>query len=186
MTYAVVAIVAMLVVSGQDLLVALSGPDKAASGKVFVVVGITVSIYALFAIANYGLLLKKRTMQLLMITLAAAVLNVGMNFILIPRMGYIGAAWATAVSYAALSAAQFVTCPKGLARFADARTVGLSLTCAAVLVAVALGSDLFGLHDAWPRLFAAGVLFVLLYALPVLGLDPNLRRMLLTLRPRSQ
>lgn len=186
MTYAVVAIVAMLVVAGQELLVALSGPGKAASGQVFVVVGITMSIYALFAIANFGLLLKKRTMLLLMIMLVAALLNVAMNFILIPRMGYMGAAWATAISYAALSAAQFMTCPQGLARFATARTVTVSLACATVLVAVANGSDLFGLHGAWSRLFAAGALFVLLYALPVVGLDPNLRRALLTFRTRSQ
>lgn len=186
MTYAVVAIVAMLAVAGQELLVALCGTDKAASGKVFVVVGITVSMYALFAIANYGLLLKQRTMQVLLNTVAAAALNVAMNFLLIPRMGYMGAAWATVISHGALIAAQFVTCPRGLARFADARTVLVSLTFAAVLVAVGRGSDLFGLDGAWPRLFAAGVLFVLLYALPVLGLDPNLRRALLTLRTRSQ
>lgn len=182
MTYAVVAIVAMLVVSGQDLLVALSGPDKAASGQVFVVVGITVSIYALFAIASYGLLLKKRTMLLLGITLAAAVLNVAMNLLLIPRMGYMGAAWATAISYGALSVAQFMSCPKGLGRFAAARTLVVSLCCAAALVAVAHGTDLFGLQGAWPRLCVAGVLFVLLYALPVLALDPDLRRALQTMR----
>lgn len=182
MTYAVVAIVAMLVVAGQDLLVALSGPDKAASGEVFVVVGITVSIHALFGISNYGLLLKKRTMQMFVIMLVAAGLNVVMNFILIPRMGYIGAAWATAISYAALSAAQFVVCPKGLARFSDARTVVLSLTCAAVLVAVAYASNLFGLQGAWPRLFASGALFVLLYALPLIVLDPRLRGVLMTFR----
>src|SRR3970040_339661 len=172
----------MLLVTGHDLLVALSGPDKAASGQVFVVVGITMSVYALFAIANFGLLLKKRTMLLLTITLVAALLNVAMNFILIPRMGYMGAAWATAISYAALSAAQFMTCPQGLARFATARTMPVSLACATVLVAVANGSDLFGLHGAWTRLFAAGALFVLLYALPVLALDANLRRTLLAFR----
>lgn len=186
MTYAVVAIVTMLLVSGQDLLVALSGPDKAASGEVFVVIGITVSLYALFAISNYGLQLKKRTMLVLGITLAAALLNVVLNFLLIPRMGYIGAAWSTAISYGALSAAQFAVCPKGLARFADTRTVALALACAAVLVAVARGTDLFGVHGAWPRLLVAGVLFVALYALPVLALDPKLRGMLAGLRAQAR
>jgi O-antigen/teichoic acid export membrane protein len=182
MTYAVVAIIAMLLVSGRDVLVALSGPEKAASGSVFVIVGITVSLYALFAIGNYGLLLKKRAMTLLMITLAAALLNVGMNFLLIPRMGYIGAACATAISYGALSAAQFATCPKGLASFASARTVVVSLACAALLVGVADGTQLFGLQHVWPRLLTAGGLFVVLYALPVLALDRELRGMLLALR----
>lgn len=186
MTYAVVAIVAMLLVSGQDLLVALSGPDKAASGQVFIVVGITMSLYPLFSISNYGLLLKQRTMRVLANTLVAAAVNVVMNLILIPRMGYIGAAWATAISYATLCAMQYLACPKGLARFADPRAVAVSLACAALLVAVANGSDLFGVEGAWSRLFVAGVLFVLFYALPVLGLDPKLRRALLSLRTRSQ
>lgn len=186
MTYAVVAIVAMLLVSGQDLLVALSGPDKAASGEVFIVVGITVSTYALFAIANYGLQLRKRTMQVLTITLGAALLNIAMNFVLIPRMGYIGAAWATAIAYAALGAAQFAICPEGLARLPDARSMTVSLACGAVLVAVARGSELFGMHGTWARLLVAGVLFVLLYALPVLVLDPKLRGMVLALKKRAR
>lgn len=185
MTYAVVAIVTMLLVAGQDLLVALSGTEKAASGEVFIVVGITLSLYALFAISNYGLLLKKRTMLLLVIVLAAAGLNIAVNFLLIPRMGYMGAAWATVVSYAALSVAQFITCPKGLAQLADARTVGISVACAALLIAVVHGTDMLGLEGAWMRLMGAGLLFLLLYALPVMGLDPKLRHALQTFRKRS-
>lgn len=178
MTYAVGAIIAMLLVSGQDVLVALSGRDKAASGEVFIVIGITVSTYSLFAIANYGLQLKKRTMLVLIITLGAALLNIIMNLILIPRMGYMGAAWANAIAHGALAIAQLVVCPKGLARLPEMRAVAVSLACATMLVAVALGSDLFGLQSVWARLFAAGVMFVALYALPVLALDPKLRRML--------
>ncbi|GAB3094369.1 lipopolysaccharide biosynthesis protein [Lysobacter terrae] len=184
MTYAVVALVAMLLIAGEDLLVALSGPDKAASGEVFIVVGITMSTFALFAIANYGLQLKKRTMQVLGITLVAALMNVTMNFLLIPRMGYMGAAWATAIAYAALSAAQFLICPKGLARLPDARASIISLGSAALLVAVAMGTDLFGLHGTWARLLAAGGLFVLLYAVPVLALDSRLRAIVMVLVKR--
>jgi O-antigen/teichoic acid export membrane protein len=184
MTYGVVALVAMLLVSGKDMLVALSGPDKAASGDVLIIVGITISTYALFAIANYGLQLKKRTMQVLMITLGAALLNIAMNFILIPRMGYIGAAWSTAISYAALSVTQFIVCPAGLACLPGLRTAATSIGCGALLVCVALGSDLFGMQGVWERLFAGAVLFLALYALPVLALDPILRQMLLSLRAR--
>lgn len=186
MTYAVVAIIAMLLVSGEDLMVALAGRDKAASGEVFIVVGITVSAYALFAIANYGLQLKKRTMQVLLITLVAALLNVALNFILIPRMGYMGAAWATAAAYAALTIAQFMVCPGGLARLPNARAALVSLLCATVLVVVALESDLFGMQGAWSRLGVAGLLFLALYALPVLALDSTLRRGLLALARRSR
>ena len=175
MTYAVVGIIAMVLVSGHDLLVALSGPGKAASGEVFVVVGITISTYALFSIANYGLQLKHRTMRVLVITLGAALLNVAANFVLIPRMGYMGAAWSCAISYGALCIAQYVSCPKGLAQFPPGRAIGMALGCAALLLAVAMGTDLFGLESAWSRLGGAALLFLLLYAAPVLALDPVLR-----------
>lgn len=186
MTYAVAAIIGILLVSGEDMLVALSGHDKAASGEVFIVIGITVSTYSMLAISNYGLQLKKRTMQVLIITLGAALLNVVMNLILIPRMGYMGAAWSTAIAYGALALAQFVICPKGLARLPDAHAVAVSLACLLVLVGVARGTDLFGLHAIWARLSVAGLLFVLLYALPVMALDQKLRRMTMGLMTRSR
>lgn len=175
MTYAVVGIVAMLLVSGHDLLVALSGPGKSASGEVFVVVGITISTYSLFSIANYGLQLKHRTMRVLAITLGAALLNIGANFVLIPRIGYMGAAWSCAISYGALCIAQFASCPKGLAQFPAMRATGIALGCAVLLLAVAMGTDLFGLEGAWPRLGAAALLFASVYAGPALALDPALR-----------
>ena len=176
MTYAVVAIAALVLVTGKDLIVALSGPSKAASGEVFVVLGITVSLSALVGISSFGLLLKKRTMLVLMITVGTTLLNVAMNLLLIPRMGYMGAAWAAAISYAAMSAAQFALCPKGLAQLPDGRTLALSLAFGTLLVCVAQGVGLFGLEGAWPRLVAAGSLFLVLYALPVLALDAGLRQ----------
>ena len=175
MTYAVVGIIAFVLVAGQDLLVALSGPDKAASGEVFVVVGVTISTYALFAISSYGLQLKHQTMRVLWITLGAALLNVCSNLVLIPRLGYMGAAWSTAISYGALCVAQWLACPKGLAQLPEPRAGISALACAALLLATAIGTDLFGMQGAWPRLVVSGILFGLLYVLPALLLDPRLR-----------
>jgi O-antigen/teichoic acid export membrane protein len=185
MTYAVVAIVAMVLVTGKDLIVALSGASKAASGEVFVVLGVTVALQALVGISSFGMLLKKRTMLVLMITIGTTLLNVAMNFILIPRLGYMGAAWAAAISYGAMALAQFIGCPKGLVQLPGARTLALALFWGIVLVGVAEGTGLFGLQGAWPRLAVAGLLLAVLYVLPVLALDPELRRGLATLRARE-
>jgi hypothetical protein len=89
-----------------------------------------------------------------------------------------GAAWATAASYAVLGIARYMWCPRGLVRFPDLRTVGLSLGSAALLLAVVEGTDMFGVDAPWPRLCVAGVLFVLLYALPIWLFDPRLRKAL--------
>ncbi|MGY0560831.1 MULTISPECIES: oligosaccharide flippase family protein [unclassified Luteimonas] len=185
MTYAVVAIIAMVLVTGEDLIVALSGPSKAASGEVFVVLGIAVAAHSLLCISNFGMLLKRRTMPVLMITVGTAAVSVVMNFILIPRMGYMGAAWSVAISYAAMSTARFIWCPKGLVQLPAARTLAVAIALGTLLVSVAQGADLFGVQGAWARLAVAGALFVPLYALPVLVLDPDLRQAALALLARA-
>jgi O-antigen/teichoic acid export membrane protein len=57
------------------------------------------------AITGAGLFLHKRTATIMTLVVSAAVLNVGLNLALIPRVGILGAALATLVSYAALLAA---------------------------------------------------------------------------------
>ena len=177
MTYASVAIATMLIAVGEDALVALTGPSKAASGAVFVVVGTTLALFPLFDISSYGLLLRKRSSVVFVITGFAAALNVALNFVLIPRYGYMGSAWATAASYVVLAIARYMWCPRGLMRFPDLRTVGLAVGSALLLLAVVEGTDMFGVHAPWPRLFVGGGLFVALYALPIWLLDPRLRKM---------
>lgn len=176
--YAAIGIGTMVLAIGQDAIVALAGPDKAESGAVFVVVGTVMALYPIFDIAGYGLLLKKRSTAVLLITALATTVSIGMNFILIPRLGYMGAAWATVASYATLWLANFLCCPRGLLRLPDARTVATALGAAVLLLGVIRATDLFGVTGAWPRVFAGGALFLALYALPVWLLDSRLRAVL--------
>jgi O-antigen/teichoic acid export membrane protein len=180
--YASVGIATMVLAIGQDAIVALAGPDKAPSGAVFVVVGAVMALYPIFDIAGYGLLLKKRSTAVLLITALATAVSIGVNLLLIPRYGYMGAAWATVASYATLWAANFLWCPRGLLRLPDLRTVATAVGAAALLLGVIAATDLFGLERAWPRVFAAGALFLALYVLPVWLLDARLRAVLPKLR----
>jgi len=54
------------------------------------------------SIANIGLLLKNKTSVLAVVTGCAAVLNIGLNFLLIPHFKMFGAAWATVISFVLL------------------------------------------------------------------------------------
>lgn len=182
MTYASFGVAVMLLVVGQDLLVGLSSQRKAASGEVFVLVGVVMALFPLFDIAGYGLLLRKRSMVVFALTFSAAALNIAANLVLIPIYGYMGAAWATVISYSALAMATCLFCPRGLRRFPDPRTVITAGSFAVLLWATAAQTDLFGIDGAWSRVIAAGVLFTLLYALPVLLLDGRLRRALVNWR----
>lgn len=175
MTYACIGIAALIFGVGDEAIVALSGSTKAASGPVFVAIGITFALYPLFDITGYGLLLRKKTMLVLATTLAAALLNIALNLVLIPIYGVMGAVISTAGSYILLGAIKYALCPRGLREVPRARTVALACACAAAFLAVIEFGDVLGVESAWPRLFVAGVLFLVLYVLPVWLLDPNVR-----------
>lgn len=182
MTYAAIGIAAAIFAVGGDALVAISGPGKAASGIVFAWVGGMYALMPVLDIAGYGLLLHKRTRTVLALTSAAAVLNIGLNFWLVPQYGVMGAVYATAICYAFLGAATCMLCPRELLQFPDARSLTVSLAAAGLFMLVVWQSGLFGLVSAWTRLFAAGGLWLLLYVLPVLAGDLRLVRILPGLR----
>lgn len=175
MTYASVGIAAMVLGVGQEALVALSGPTKAASGIVFVIIGMTMALFPLIDISSYGLLLHKRSMMVFSITLVGAATNIGLNFLLIPRMGLMGAVWTTVISFSVLGVLRAATCPRGLLCFPQWRPLLTATSSAVLLVSVIKSSDLLGVEHVWLRLFVAGVMFLLLYALPVWLLDSSFR-----------
>lgn len=175
MTYASIGIAALIFGVGNEAMVALSGPTKIASGPVFVAIGMTFALYPLVDIAGYGLLLHKKSMLVLATTLAAAILNIVLNLLLIPGYGVMGAVVATTGSYILLGAIKCALCPPKLRGFPDLRTVMLACGCAAAFLVVIEFGNVLGVVSTWPRLFLAGLLFLALYALPVWLLDPNLR-----------
>lgn len=61
-------------------------------------------LYASHIFLNVGLILSKRTGLMAAIVSVSAVLNLGLNLLLIPRFGSLGSAWATLLSYAVLIA----------------------------------------------------------------------------------
>lgn len=174
MTYVSIGVAVMLWCVGSDALVALSGPDKAASGAVFAAVGTLFAMYPLIEIGGYGLLLQKRSLTVLSITLGAAAINIALNLWLIPRMGVMGAVWATVLSTIAMGAAQWLLCPRGLRQAPDARALWLACLCAVPLLVIIKGLNLFGIESVWLRLIWSGVLFLTLYTLPVWLFDRRL------------
>lgn len=61
------------------------------------------ALYGISTLLTTGLAIVRKTMQLAALTVGAAVLNVGLNFALIPPFGIVGAGLATAVGYGALA-----------------------------------------------------------------------------------
>ena len=59
-------------------------------------------IYGLYIIMLPGVFFREKTIYLPIATVTGALVNVGLNFIFIPRLGIIGAAYTTIISYAVM------------------------------------------------------------------------------------
>ena len=169
---------AMLLCVGQDFLILLAGQDKAASAPVFVAISIAMVWGSLITIAQYGLLLQRRALRVLAITLAATAMNLALNVPLIMAFGVSGAVAATLVSYVFLAIIQLWQCPSELRYLPPlGRMVGAALF-APIMLGLLMQIDYFGASSSGTRLLA-GAVTVMLPALALAALDKKLRTVIL-------
>ena len=179
LVYVSAAMVAGMICVGPDLLLLMAGGDKNASIPVFVVTGIVYTVDGLCGICAAGLLLLKRSRTVLLMTLGAALLNVVLNLFWIPRFGVMGAVYATTLSFAALNAARFMTCPASLRALPGAAASVTAAALATTVVLIAQFSPFAALHSHLARIVLMLPLMLCLYVLPALLIDRRLREILL-------
>ncbi len=80
----------------------------------FQLIGVNYVLDGLGGIVTAGLLLHKRTMTILVLSVLALVVNVVLNLFWIPRFGVMGAVYATFVSFMALHVVKYLFCPREL------------------------------------------------------------------------
>jgi O-antigen/teichoic acid export membrane protein len=165
---------AILLCVGQDFLVLLAGQDKAASAPVFVAISIAMVWSSLFTIAQYGLLLQRRAVRVLVITLAATVLNLALNVPLILAWGVTGAVTATVLSYVFLAVVQLWQCPAELRYLPPLGRMAGAALFAPLMLGLLVQVDYFGAASPVSRLLV-GTLTVMLPAIALAALDRNLR-----------
>jgi O-antigen/teichoic acid export membrane protein len=105
-TYGVAVLAVMtagLSAIGGDLLAAVAG-DQAAyyvpAADVVTWTAVGVFFQGAYLLTSIGLNISKNTQYYPVVTSVAAASNLALNFLLVPRFGMIGAAWANAVAYA--------------------------------------------------------------------------------------
>ena len=87
-------------------IIMLTAPAAFRQAAVFIPpVALSYLLYGLFVLSVTGAGVAKRTAGLPLVMLAAAVLNIGLNLVLIPRVGAMGAAFSTLAAYSAMVAA---------------------------------------------------------------------------------
>lgn len=92
--------------------------------------------WAVYQVASTSFYLRERTVVVSILMTGAAIVNVLLNVVLVPRIGYMGAAWATLGTFALLAFACWVLAEEVL-------PVGFEVTRAAG--PIALGCALYGL-----------------------------------------
>jgi O-antigen/teichoic acid export membrane protein len=108
-------------------------PKFAASQDVIPVVVLAYIFYGISYYAQLGIFLTEKTGRLGYIGVAAALLNLGLNYVLIGRYGMMGAAWATLLSFLFVAGASYwcsqslLRMPLGVGRVAAG--IALALAC---------------------------------------------------------
>ena len=99
------AVCLAVAVLGGDLLVLMTPKNPAfwSAAGIVPVVALAYLFHGAFLLGSIGIGIEKRARYYPIITAAAAATNVAGNFLLIPRFGTVGAAWATVLSYAVMA-----------------------------------------------------------------------------------
>src|SRR5262249_30887396 len=66
------------------------------------------AVYGMSTVIGQGISLSRRTIHFATLTLLAAGVNIGLNFALIPPLGFVGAGIATAIGYAVLTVTYYI------------------------------------------------------------------------------
>lgn len=161
------ALAAAIAILAPDLIALIAPPAWSAAADVTAVVAVASAASAAGLMFASGIYLDRTTRVMPLLTVMAAGINLACNVILIPRIGIMGAAWATLAAYGALAAMTALVAerrhPVGLDLARLAAVVLVSMT--AILVSrIEMGSTTLP-AVAWHLGVATGA--VLLLALVV-------------------
>lgn len=173
-TYTAVAcgVVMVAFVASDELIHVLASAKFSEAGVILPMVCTAMMVYGTTHILGAGFYLQRRTALLAGLTAGAAAFKATLNFVLIPRYGIEGAAWATIASYVALTAAITILGSRYIRVHVSIGRTAIHLG-SAVLTGVAVSHIAFNVPAL--TLVAKACGGVLLYAALLLALDRSLR-----------
>jgi O-antigen/teichoic acid export membrane protein len=160
-------------VLGRELLTLMTTKNPAfrEGAPVIPVVAAAYVLHGVFLLTSVGIGIARQARYYPLVTLAAASANVAGNFILIPRFGMMGAAWATVLSYAVMALVGLVLSRRlypipfetgRLLRLAGAAGLAFAVSCfapEAVGPALAVKCALLALFAAYAVFEVRGTVF---------------------------
>ena len=182
-TYVLLAapVVAGIAAVGPELLPALASEKYASATPVLSWVIAGMAVDGANSMMGAGLFIHRKTRIIMSIVLSCAALNIGLNFALIPRMGIVGSAIATLVSYS-VAACALATAGRRLLRVPIPWTTVLRAGVVAGIMYVAISRLLPGhrLFTVAARIGLGAPIYVVLMTL----VDADARALVLRLLER--
>lgn len=164
---------AVTLASARPLVVLLASSKYAGADRLIPVLLAGLLIYATYVFVAAGLLIHKRTLEMAGLLVLSAVINIGLNCLLLPYMGLNGSALATLLSYALcillLASASNRLLPLRIKLSFLARYATAAALAALAGSVVELGSPILDL-------LSRSVLTVSVYGAVLYGLDSRVRR----------
>jgi O-antigen/teichoic acid export membrane protein len=177
--YALAAIfmVALMATVGSDLMVVLASQKYAAGGPLAGWIMAGLAIQTVGTVAAVGIFIAKRSLLAMSLLLAAGLLSIAANMVLIPWVGLAGAGWTVAGTSAALCAMQLLAARKHAPVVVPWRAL---LTFGAVAAVGVTLVNSFGESAGWARLMGRAFALGSVYLAAVLALDKPARHWLLS------
>jgi O-antigen/teichoic acid export membrane protein len=110
-TYFIVLLVGaglLIVVFSREAILVAAGSDYLDAQRVTAVIVLASVVQGMYYVPSRSLMLERKTRLLLVIVVAAAAINIALNFALVPVWEMMGAAWATVIGYAVAVALTYV------------------------------------------------------------------------------
>lgn len=167
-TYASVVLFALglaIAVFAREILALMTAPEFHAAYRVVPVVLLAYVLQGLFILTAIGIGISKKAYYYPVLTFSAATLNVGLNLLLIPRYGMMGAAWSTVAGYGLMTGLGIVFAQRHYPIAFEWRRMGLAAGAAFLSYAISLTAPEELLAALSVKLAALGVFPAGLYLL---------------------
>ncbi len=150
-----------VVFAAKDIAGFLLGPEFRTGSGVIAPVAAGTLAWALGMFGNKALERKQHSVTILMLAIVCAALNIGLNLVLVPRFGYVAAAWTTFGAYALYPVLAYLATLRSLRWKIPLRTVVCLLVATAVAyLVVKLGIDRLPISVHLARAALSGVFTV--------------------------
>jgi O-antigen/teichoic acid export membrane protein len=169
---AAAGVLAAIAVTGHSIVVLLASAKYAGADRLIPVILAGLLVYGANIFVAAGLLIHKRTMQMSGMLVVAAALNIGLNCLLLPRMGLMGGAIATLLSYLICIVSLAWASNRILPLRTDIRTCAKYVAAAAVAWAAA---SQFAIRTPLVDLLARSAVVFTIYLVALYFMDRRVR-----------